>query len=81
MRWEEKAALRMAAAIEAQQEADRRRAEARKVRAMRETFLDAVIVARDGGLSATELSDAWSIDRPLIIEETDRVHTARRYAP
>lgn len=70
----------MAAAIQAQEDADRRRAEARKVASMRETLLDALPVARDGGLSATELSDAWSIPRRMIIEETDRVYTARRYA-
>jgi hypothetical protein len=51
----------------------------RKVRAMRDTFLQALPVAREGGLSATELSDAWYIDRSLIKRTTDEIHRERKY--
>lgn len=50
----------------------------RDVRVMRGLLLQALPVARDHGLSATELSDAWSVDRRLIVKETDRVHRNRR---
>jgi hypothetical protein len=50
----------------------------RKVRAMRGVFLQALPMARDGGLSATELSDAWFIDRSIITRTTDEFHRERK---
>lgn len=51
----------------------------RQVAAMKATLLEALPVARDGGLSAQELADAWYLPRQMILRETDRVHRARRY--
>ncbi len=45
---------------------------------MRDLLLSALPVARDAGLSNTELSDAWSIPRDMIRDYMDRVHRNRR---
>ncbi len=70
MRLEERMALEANRQIEEQE---------RKVRTMRQVMLQALPTARDGGLSAQELADAWSVPRQLVSKTTDIIHRERKY--